>query len=318
MGILLQGCIENHEDGYVILKEAELLSCVVDEKVGGWRHGVLCVLCIGGHACQVFAVNLPRLRRDMTLLDDIRRYLSIRQVYNGYTPIPPVWRHRQAGGGMLVKFHGHNIHVRETIDRDNLHLVFISACRLEGKRPCFVMVMNLEAKTATLTSLQRRYNCCIVFTESSKDLVRAAVMIAEQHGIREIEITENLLMQCPQHLRLSDLSFLTTGETWYESILPLEYISERPIEDLRNRVRTNTWEDVLNRITLLEYTCPFDTSGIDITKPGSAMLVLARAKQQKRFWSYFLVNLDVLMVSSKIPTFYDDQWKATLSTSPHG
>ena len=42
IGILLQGCIENHEDGYVILKEAELLSCVVDEIVSWWRHGGLC------------------------------------------------------------------------------------------------------------------------------------------------------------------------------------------------------------------------------------------------------------------------------------
>ena len=318
VGILLQGCIENHEDGYVILKEAELLSCVVDEIVGWWRHGGLCVLCLGGHACQVFAVNLPRPRRGMTLFADIRKYLFLRQLQNGYTPIPPVWRHRQVVGVHIVKFHGHNIHVRETIDRDNQHLVFISAGRLEGQRPCFMMEMNLEDKTATLIGLERGRTCFIDAHESSKDLVRVAVMIAEQHGIREIEFTDNSTIQCPQKVRLSDLSFLTTGATWYESILPLEYMSEKPIEHCRNIVRTNTWKDVLNRITFLGYTCPFDTAGIDITKPGSAMLVLARAKQQKRFCSYVSQTMDVLLVSSQIPTFHGDHWKATLSTSPHG
>lgn len=257
----------------------------------------------------------------MTLFDDIQKYMFLRQLQNGSTPSPTVWRHRQAGGGHIVKFNGHTIHVRETYEHKQ-HLVFISAGSLEGKRPCFLMEMNIAAKTATLITLDRGRPCFIDANESSKDLVRVAVMIAEQHGIREIDITDESTIQCPQHIRLSDLSFLTTGVTWYESILTLEYMSGKPIDHYRNIVRTNTWEDVNNRITQLGCSCPFDITGIDITKAGSAMLVIERAKQvakqrasakQTLYMSYFSQNMDVLLLSSQIPTFYGDHWKATLS-----
>lgn len=237
----------------------------------------------------------------MSLLSDIRRYLFIRQLQNGKTPVPPKWT--QSGGG-IVKFNGHNIHVRETLDETNNSLIFISA-----GLPCFMMEMNIETKTATLISLERGRTCFIDAHESSKDLVRVAAMIANNNGIHEIDLTDNSTLRCPHKIHMSDLLFLSTGKTWYESIFPLEYMSEKPIEHYRNLVHTNTWKDVLHRITLLRFTCPFDTTGIDISKPGSAMSVFNRAKKDKQFCLYFSQMMDVLLVSSQITSLHGESWK---------
>jgi hypothetical protein len=248
----------------------------------------------------------------MTVLADIRRYLHIRQLQKGSTPVPPKWKHLQAGGGHIVKFHGHSIYVRETPDESNNTLIFVSAGRLEGQRPCFMMDMNTEAKTATLISLERGSTCFIDAHESTKDLVRVAVMIANQRGIRELELTDNSTIQCPQKVHISDLSFLSTGKTWYESILPLECLSDLPIEDYRKRVQKNAWKDVVSRIHMLGFSCPFSTTGIDISAPGSAMAVFDRAKKSKQFCAYLSQYMEVLVVSSQITTLHGSVWKAHL------
>ena len=247
----------------------------------------------------------------MTLLSEINKYLFIRQLQAGKSPTPVTWLHTQTGGG-IITYNGHKIHIRETIDEENTHLIFISAGRLEGQRPCFMMELDVSAKTATLISLERGRTCFIDNHESSKDLVRIAVTIAKKHGIREIDFTDNSTIQCPQKIHLSDLSFLTTGKTWYESILPLEYMSDSPIEEYRRRVVSNSWNDVYNRITMFGFSCPFDTSGIDISAPGSAMKVFARAKKDKSFCKYFSQYMSLLLVSSGITTLHGDSWKGRI------
>jgi len=244
----------------------------------------------------------------MTLLSEINKYLFIRQLQLGKTPTPVIWNTTQSGGG-IVTYNGHRIHVRETIDKKK-HLIFVSAGRLEGKRPCFMMELDTSSRTGTLISLERGRTCFIDVHESSKDLVRVAVTIAKQHGIHEIEFTDNSTIQCPHKIHLSDLSFLTTGKTWYESILPLEYMSNSPIEDYRRHVLSNSWNDVYHRITMLGFICPFDTSGIDISAPGSAMKVFARAKKDKSFCNYFSQYMSLLLVSSGITSLHGDSWKA--------
>jgi len=227
-------------------------------------------------------------------LSDITKYLFIRQLQEGKTPVHSIQKDN------IIQYNGHTIHVRETLD----NLIFISA----DKHPCFIM----ELDTATLTSLEGSF---IDIHESTKDLVRVAVMIARKHGIHEIVFTDNSTIQCPQKVHLSDLSFLTTGKTWYESILPLEYMSDSRIDQFRHRVMTNTWDDVFNRIRILGFTCPFDTTGIDTSTPGSAMAVLDRAKKSRSFCKYFSQYMGLLLISSHITSLHGDTWSHKLRTT---
>ena len=164
---------------------------------------------------------------------------------------------------------------------EDMNLLFFR----EGLRSCCILELDMDSKQASLSFLYRE-------TES-KNLVQAAVMTATERGMRYINIVDNST-HC-------DISFLRTGKTWYESILPLEYMSESPIEEYRKRVITNSWKYVSDRIVRIGPAYQFDTTGIDTLAPGSAMAVFQRMSEIK--------NIELLLVSSGITSLRGDSWR---------
>lgn len=169
--------------------------------------------------------------------------------------------------------------IEEAVDDDIRYVC------LREERSCCILELDMGSKQASLSFLYR--------DTESKGLVLAAVAAAHERGIRYIDIVDNST-HC-------DISFLRTGKTWYESILPLEYMSDSPIEEYRKRVITNSWKYVSDRIAWIDPTYQFDTAGIDTLAPGSAMAVFQRVSEIK--------NIELLLVSSGITSLRGDSWR---------
>ena len=174
--------------------------------------------------------------------------------------------------------------------------------RIDGgtTAPCFILMIHPDHKTGHLQDIARRDDCSLdqslprgetVTTPLSGGLEpgatmkaagKAAFQVAREYGIRQIQLTDNSskLLPSGKKFRLSLMKFLTTGQTWYESFLPVHPLPEKvaKVEQWRNAVRTNKWSDVYTclRTANPDIVIPVDISDIDVTLPGSAMLVYHR------------------------------------------
>jgi len=180
--------------------------------------------------------------------------------------------------------------------------------RQPDRQPCFTLSISPD-HTAVLTTLERGTDCFIHAPESSKGLVLSAYHLAAYNGATTMTLSDRSSLRCPYRISLPDLSFLTTGKTWYESILPTLRLvpteNKDRFEAMRSKVQTNTWDSVSNRCNNLPL---LDTSDIDTSSPGSAMAVLNRAKKSGRYCQYFSENMTNLLACSGIESVYDMSW----------
>lgn len=188
--------------------------------------------------------------------------------------------------------------------------------RIDGgsKVPCFVLMLHPDHKTGHLQDIAKRMGCSLDPGATMKAAGKAAFQVAREYGVRQIELTDNSTKYLPsgKSFRLSVMKFLTTGQTWYESFLPIRphpKIAKR-FEQLRNIVRTNTWADVYACLltNVPEIQIPVDISDIDSTLPGSAMTVLQRIKEANT--DFFADYGDILCTCSRIETTYGTEWIA--------
>jgi hypothetical protein len=235
----------------------------------------------------------------MTVLDDIRRFWHIQQTMMGLST-KLEWVQR---GGSIRYVGNHPIHIREV--KDGKH-IFIHG---GPSKPCFCLELLLKERHAILQGVRRRPDCFVDKHSDSRNIVRAAVAFAKERGMITIELTDNSTIRCPERISLSDLSFLTTGKTWYESILPNLIITDTPnLELWRSRVLSNTWRKVGAGLPM------FDTTGIDIDEPGSAMAVLARAKNSRTKCAAISANMDQLISQSGILSLDGRHWWGNLGS----
>ena len=229
----------------------------------------------------------------MTVLSDIRRHWILRQIQAG-EPTTLEWRQK---GGTIHYVGTHPIHIREVKDGKYL---FIHG---GPTRPCFTVELFPNQRHAILQGIQRGTTCFADNHPESRDLVRAAAAVARQRGMLTMELTDNSKLLCPQRVTLSDLSFLTTGQTWYESILPNLTATDAPMLEIhRVRVRSNTWRIVGEGLPM------FNSRGIDVDAPGSAMTVLARAKENRQQCADLAVHMGQLLFQSGIYSLYGHHW----------
>ena len=222
----------------------------------------------------------------MTVLDDIRRHWHLKHSRFGLFP-KLEWKQR---GGSVMYIDKHPIHVREVKDGKHVYIHGGPA------RPCFSI--ELQKNHAILQDIARGTHC---FTDGHTEL-RAAAMIAKDHA-RTMELSDNSVIYCPERIALSDLSFITTGKTWYESVLPNMTATNFPfLEHWRNTVKTNTWRTVGQDLPM------FDTNGIDIDAPGSAMVVLNRAKNNRSKCTLLSAYMDQIIQQSGILSMYGRHW----------
>jgi hypothetical protein len=147
--------------------------------------------------------------------------------------------------------------------------------------------------------------------KESRDIVRAAYILARDRGMTRIDLHDLSYIYCPEEVRLADLSFLSTGRTWYESILPTMRVIDMPeIEEYRQRVRSNTWRQVGH-----DLLPDVDINGIDIDAPGSAMAVIAALKESRDFCRWFSRHMNKLMLRSGVPSVMSTHWQIPIKGS---
>jgi hypothetical protein len=241
---------------------------------------------------------------------DIAHYWMLRHY-------PRVLRWQQHGGGDRYIHKVRGVHPIEYNVSDDGKTMFIRGGYKPLVAPCFVVDINLSDPTkAVLQEVERRKGRCFRDDNTeSRDIVRAAAVIAAERGVKTLQFTDNSYIMCPRIIHLSNLSFLTTGRTWYESILPnLRCISleEELLDHFRHLARTNTWRAVGHDLIKLNMTNSITGMAYDIDEPGSAMKVLNALKTDRRFCGFFAKNMDELLWRSHIYTLHGREWVCDL------
>jgi hypothetical protein len=227
----------------------------------------------------------------MTVLEDIRRHWFLTHSQHGLFP-KLEWIQR---GGDVMYVGTHPITIRHVKDGNTMFIHGGEAY------PCFQLQLEPNNE-ATLISVKRRKGCFLNDNPESRDIVRAAYKAAQKYGVRTMKLTDNSNIYCPDTVQLSSLSFLTTGQTWYESILPFVCKTHTPkaMEKYRERALTNPWR-------LCDELIDIDVD-IDIDEPGSAARVLSAMKDARTFCDFFSKNMAEILVRSQIPSFYGSEW----------
>jgi len=187
------------------------------------------------------------------------------------------------------------------------------------RRPCFHL--SIKDKIANLISIERGEDCFVDRHNNTKEMVELAFKIAKDKGCKTFFLTDNSYISCPptaQQFKLSDVYFLTTGQTWYESILPIkitEYDDEQMVE-YRRRAKTLSWSRVAAYLVSKGASLDFiDVNGIDVDGVGSAMEVLTRIKKMKNGIScrFFAEHTDNIRFIAELISFHGTLWTYTIA-----
>ena len=182
-----------------------------------------------------------------------------------------------------------------------------------GRQPCFHL--SIKDTVANLISIG---DDCFVDRHHTKEMVKVAFKIAKDKGCKTFFLTDNsyIVATAQQQFKLSDVYFLTTGQTWYESILPIkitEYDDEQMAE-YRRRAKTLTWSRAAAYLVSKGASLDFiDVSEIDINAAGSAMAVLSKIKKLKnatscKFFAEHTVNIRFI---AGLISFHGTLWSYT-------
>jgi hypothetical protein len=240
------------------------------------------------------------------------RYLKLREIQEDRKII-------QDGGEVeKIRIGLHNIEYDLQINnsyinsKHNIDLMAISTGRADDKQPCFIMRIR-PGGPSVLISVSRGANCFIDKVDDSPGIVLAALEIAKLKGAKTFEFTDNSTKTVDgAKIKLSDLSFLTTGKTWYERVLPTITVYDKyeraDVEDSRQVVLTNTWNQVYNNLNNKGIDIEFNTSGINCDSVGSAKEVLTRAKNSRLYSGFFQEHMGALIKASGISSVHGLEW----------
>jgi hypothetical protein len=217
-------------------------------------------------------------------------------------------------GGVVEKIRigKHNIEYDiRSYNTKSIDLMAIATKKSDDKQPCFIMSIT-PGGSSLLTSISRGVACFEDTYDNSSDIVLAALEIARLKGAKTFEFTDNSTKTVSGlKLRLADLSFLTTGKTWYERILPIKPAANEEIVYIgRNRqlVLHNKWSDVYKELLKIGVEPNLNTEDIDVHAVGSAMKVLARAKKEKKNYLFFNNHMLDIIYASRVPTLQGVHW----------
>jgi hypothetical protein len=191
----------------------------------------------------------------------------------------------------------------------------IHAARPRRKTECFLLFVNKD-KTAELHSMRHSKDCSLQDNASSQNLLHAAVALAKDKGATRIELTDVANKHLPYNksFRLSNMYFLTSGRTWFETHGGFQPIAadKKDVDQWRHQALTTRWNNVLKclRKRYPAFTIPVDTADIDGSAEGSAMAVFHRIKEAHT--DFFATYDRTLMLCSKIGPLESIVWYADL------
>lgn len=218
-------------------------------------------------------------------------------------------------GGAVVTVDGKSYQYWEI--KEYGYLPVIQGGRKKGRRPCFIVLLNGDG-SCVLQGLESGADCSMSPDATTRDTVLAAVEIARKKSLTRFQIMDDTAkpIATGKKFNLSNVYFLTTGKTWFESILPgLRVIDESYIDSLerwRDIVKTNAWDAVYRclRERKPDVVIPIGTDDIDTNAPGSAMIVLSRIKDAKT--DFFVKYEGTLIECSGISSLVGFTWELTL------
>ena len=217
----------------------------------------------------------------------LRRYCAV------WGRTMPIFK-QKGGGRITVIYNGHPIIVRESMEGD---FMMVYGGEKRGGRPCFILEINPATKHCTMIDLEAgRWGdtCFIDGYKNSAALVKVAIWAAKRNGAIQIELTDNSSILCPdmiEKIYLPELSFITTGQTWYER--QMTGLRFGPVNDAfadrlavwRENVKSRRWAEV----------APFI---VEVAAQGlgeeMACDVLTRMKKSQTWCSFFANNMDNL------------------------
>ncbi len=192
--------------------------------------------------------------------------------------------------------------------------VVIRGGRSGRQTECFLVFLEPDG-TAELHGLKPASDCALTEGATGRQMVAAALQIARKAKAKSLSLTDLSVKETAsgKKFRLPDMYFLTTGQTWYESLIPglVPIENAAMIAEWRDRVRTNTWDDVAEGLRRRGVTLPADlTEGIDTGRTGSATAVLRRIKDAGT--DVFADYGEKLLLASGIGPLYRTDWIVTL------
>ena len=239
-------------------------------------------------------------------------------------------RFRQDGGGDSVthRTEGRLIQIR-TVDMTNTSgeeerptaLVAVYGGGEGGPQSpaCFFLRVNRVTRRAVLQGIQK-LSKCFRGDGGAADMrlvVRAALRWTGQHGVLSVDFVDNTHVDCSSGgaaVELANLSFLTTGRTWYESAAPgcflVSEIQQARLVADRERVRRATWREVRVGVTT---DIAAAVEGVDVDAPGSAMEVLSRAKRL-RLCEVFRDDMATLLENAGVMSYHGKTWRWELAS----
>lgn len=192
----------------------------------------------------------------------------------------------QSGGVHRNHQYVHKGHTIYYNSEQNINLdpetILINGGREKGKYPCFTLI--IKHGLATLQGVQKGADCFTDGYDNTKEMVLAALSLARSKGCTVFQLADNSTKSCYSHkFALSDMYFVTTGQTWYESILPIKSRkhAEADMRAFREKVRSSTWSDVSAYLISKSKSVDFDFKGLNDNKPGSCMEALAMIAKMK-------------------------------------
>jgi hypothetical protein len=214
------------------------------------------------------------------------------------------------GGDLTVSVPGANYNYR--INR-NRGAIVIRGGRKKGRPECFLLIIE-KNHTAILQSLKQAADCALNPDTTGRHLVEAALKLARERHITSLELDDisKKDLSHSKSFKLGNVYFLTSGKTWYETLIPGLYPTQKAdkIAEWRERVTTNRWSDVAARLppgAVDAVSISGAADGIDPTVSGSAMVVLYRMKDART--TFFADWEDELLIASGIGSLYGLPWR---------
>lgn len=219
----------------------------------------------------------------------------------------------QYGGSQgIVSANGFNYNYDQDYDA-GIYTIYGARPRL--KRECFLLFVN-DDKTAELHSMRHSKDCALQDNASSHNLLHAALTLAKEKGATRIELTDvaNKHLPYDKSFRLSNMYFLATGRTWYETYGGFRPVAadEDDVARWRKRALTNRWTKIFSCLckSFPTITIPVDISDVDGDVAGSAMEVFRRIKEART--SFFADYRDDLLICSGVGPIERITWVADL------
>jgi hypothetical protein len=185
----------------------------------------------------------------------------------------------------------------------------------DSTKNCFEIFFDTDNKGNKYAHLDSFYNfsdCCNTIDSTGRDLFLAVVkLLTEKGGLKYMLFSDNSgkKLENGEWISLADTYFVSTGKTWYESILPLTPDEPKRYKNALRNVKKATWEYAyaVLKDNNPDIEIPVDISDINGKSPGSAMQVFRRIKEAKT--TFFADNNYSIMASVGYASMSGMKWK---------